>query len=229
MGISSVTSHEKGKKHRDHCDMKSQSVDLLHHFVCPTSVEATPTVEDVHTAAITATSSSAAESTLSKAEVATTGATSSGTGTSGQQSVGAMRHFFVKDEVTRAEIIWALHGVMSHSSDRANSSATDLFHVMFPDSNIATQFKMKKDKNSYVVTYGLCSFFQEQLISDVRKSACFAVSFDESLNTVAQRGQMDIVIRFWNAATNEVSTRYLTSAFLGHATAGDLLGHSLLL
>jgi len=112
MGISSVTSHEKGKKHRDHCDMKSQSVDMLHHFVRPTSVEATLTVEDVHTAAITATSSSAAESTLSKAEVATAGATSSGTGTSGQQSVGAMRHFLVTDEVTRAEIIWALHGVI---------------------------------------------------------------------------------------------------------------------
>jgi len=46
--------------------------------------------------------------------------------------------------------------------------------------------------------------------------------FDEALNKVAQKGQMDIVIRFWDTATNQVSTRYLTSVFLGHATAKNL-------
>src|SRR5438876_1517325 len=33
---------------------------------------------------------------------------------------------------------------------------------------------------------------------------------------------MDIVIRYWSEDNNQVSTRYLTSVFLGHATAADL-------
>jgi hypothetical protein len=51
----------------------------------------------------------------------------------------------------------------------------------------------------------------------------FSVSFDESLKKVSQKGQMDIVIRFWNNASDEVSTRYLTSTFLEHARADDIL------
>ena len=34
---------------------------------------------------------------------------------------------------------------------------------------------------------------------------------------------MDIVVQFWNDDSNQVSTRYLTSAFFGPSTAGDLL------
>ena len=34
---------------------------------------------------------------------------------------------------------------------------------------------------------------------------------------------MGIVVRFWNDTTNEVATRYLTSAFLQHARSDDLL------
>lgn len=100
----------------------------------------------------------------------------------------------------------------------------ELFPLMFPDSDIASKFKMQKDKNAYVVTYGLCPFFQDQLASTLKTCKFFSVSFDESLNQVAQKGQMDIIVRFWNSSTNEVCTRYLTSAFLGHATSGDLLG-----
>ena len=33
---------------------------------------------------------------------------------------------------------------------------------------------------------------------------------------------MDIVVRFWDNGSNMVATRYLTSVFLGHATAKDL-------
>lgn len=51
----------------------------------------------------------------------------------------------------------------------------------------------------------------------------FSVSFDESLNRVAQKGQMDIIVRYWDERLNQVSTRYLTSAYLGHACTEDLL------
>jgi hypothetical protein len=94
---------------------------------------------------------------------------------------------------------------------------------MFQDSEIAKRFQMQKDKNSYVVTYGLGPYFQDQLSATVQKCPFFTSSFDESLNKVSQNGQMDIVVRFWNEATNEVATRSLTSALLGHAASHDLL------
>lgn len=34
---------------------------------------------------------------------------------------------------------------------------------------------------------------------------------------------MDLVVRYWDCESDEVATRYLTSAFLGHACASDLL------
>lgn len=49
----------------------------------------------------------------------------------------------------------------------------------------------------------------------------FTFSFDESLNKIAQKGQMDVIVRYWK--DNQVHTRYLTSMFLGHAAATDLL------
>lgn len=51
------------------------------------------------------------------------------------------------------------------------------------------------------------------------------MQFDEAMNKVVQKGQMDIIVQYWNESDNKVQTRYLTSTFLGHATAKDLLQH----
>ena len=56
----------------------------------------------------------------------------------------------------------------------------------------------------------------------MNKCNVYVACFDEALNKISQRGQMDIVVRFWDASRNVVSTSYLNSTFLGHATAGDL-------
>lgn len=67
---------------------------------------------------------------------------------------------------------------------------------MFPDSLIASKYSMQKDKLSYVMTYGLGPYFQKQLSSDINKCGATCISFDESLNKIAQKNQMDIVARF---------------------------------
>lgn len=72
------------------------------------------------------------------------------------------------------------------------------------------------------MVYGLAPHFKNQLMFDFAKSR-FVVSFDESLNKISQKQQMDFVIRFWDDKSNQVSTRYLTSAFLTGAKAADLL------
>lgn len=40
-------------------------------------------------------------------------------------------------------------------------------------------------------------------------------AFAECFNEVSKKQQKDIVITFWDNITNEVNTKYLTSAFLG--------------
>lgn len=49
--------------------------------------------------------------------------------------------------------------------------------------------------------------------------------FDESLNTKIQEKEMDAHVRFWNDTTNQVTTRYFNSEFLGHGTADNLMDH----
>uniref|UniRef100_A0A915JCE8 Uncharacterized protein n=1 Tax=Romanomermis culicivorax TaxID=13658 RepID=A0A915JCE8_ROMCU len=57
-------------------------------------------------------------------------------------------------------------------------------------------------------------------ISDLFKSMFPDMCFDEALNKVAQRCQMDVLVRYFGP--KGVQTRYLTSAFLRQTTAGDL-------
>lgn len=134
-----------------------------------------------------------------------------------------MKKYLLNEQVTKAEILWALNTILTHISSRSGGDASDLFKMMFPDSIIADKFKMHKDKLAYTVTYGLGPYFQDQLINELGKCDFFCLSLDESLNKVAQKGQMDVIVRFWDASKNIVNTRYLSSMFLGHSKASDLL------
>jgi len=49
------------------------------------------------------------------------------------------------------------------------------------------------------------------------------LGFDESLDKVAQKGQMDIFIKFLDEKSNRDSIRYYASSFWGPATASDLV------
>jgi len=59
-------------------------------------------------------------------------------------------------------------------------------------------------------------FYHNDLLKAVNGCSEIVVCFDE-------RGQMDIVVRYWNLNDHIVSTRYFGSAFMGHATSDDLL------
>ena len=75
----------------------------------------------------------------------------------------------------------------------------------------------------YLSTHVLYPFFKEQVEESLRKSQFFSVGYDESLNKVAQKTQMDINIRHLHSSTGLVNTKYLTSEFLGSCKAVDLL------
>lgn len=124
---------------------------------------------------------------------------------------------------TRAEIRWALKNVASNRSFNSAGDESDILRDMFPDSEIAQKFALGSTKTSYVINYGLAPYFKESLRNEVKAAKHFVVCFDEALNKVAQKGQMDIVVRFYDEKAGEVRTRYFNSAFLGRAQATDLL------
>ena len=113
----------------------------------------------------------------------------------------------VNAQKMKAEILWALKIVGSHYSFNSSQNISDLFSHMFPDSAICKKVKLGKTKMSYTVNYGLAPYFKEQLVSQLKKCDEIVVCFDEAFNVISKRGQMDIVVRYWDDKTNQVSTR----------------------
>ena len=131
--------------------------------------------------------------------------------------------FVSNDDVTRAEVIWAMKCILSRFSMNASTDIKDVFLMMFSDSSIAKKLSMGSTKLSYYITFGLAPFFRDKLLHNLRSCSRIVVCFDEALNKIAQKGQMDIVIRFWDAQSKSVAVRYLNSAFMGHADAKSVL------
>lgn len=218
-GLGSVKVHEAGKKHaelssgilqRKQSTLTFLKVDKLSHL--GQEYDSTPS-----------TSSSSGTVTSADKTCAESANTSNSNKSPDFPGTSTLNKYCIDESVWKAEILWALNKVMTHTSDRGSCISSDLFPAMFPDSVIAQKFKMQKDKIGYVTVFGLGPFFQEKLSSTLQKCIFFAVSLDESLNRIAQKGQMDIIVRYWDPSLNIVSTRYLSSVFLGHATAADLL------
>lgn len=132
-------------------------------------------------------------------------------------SSSSLNEFIVKEDFITAEIMWAIDKVVRRISLRDGEESANLFKHMFPDNIIAKKFNMHKDKLSYVVTYGLGPYFQNEISKIVKQCPFFSIFFYESLNKVAQKEQMDLHVRYWDSEAKKVSTRYLTSTFLGHA------------
>lgn len=206
LGRSALNSHAKTKMHVDKTSPKQQSVTSF--FQSPPAKKLSDTNNNVNPIASNNSqpSRTANDFCLNLSN----------------KSVVRLDKFCSNDDVFRAEILFALCQVHKYASLRCFSDLSNCFPIMFSDSNIAKKFKMHKDKLSYSITYGLGPFFQKDLARQIRESEFYTVSFDESLNKVAQKGQMDIIVKKWidDKATD---TNYLTSCFLEDATASGLL------
>jgi hypothetical protein len=122
------------------------------------------------------------------------------------------------DQVTRAEALWAMnvarHGYSYYSCDETG----DLFKQMFPDSKIASNFKMERNKLSYVISHGLGTHFHRNLVQDIQQSERFVLLFDEQKNN-QNINQLDLLLKYWSVKKQCVVTRYYKSILLGHAPA----------
>ena len=81
-----------------------------------------------------------------------------------------------------------------------------LFTSVFPDSSIAQKFQLGKTKASYVICYELAPFFKLNLLDIVKQTPYIVISFDGSYNDVIKRGQMDVLVCFWDSNVSKVST-----------------------
>ena len=122
-----------------------------------------------------------------------------------------------------AEVLWALKVVTAHYSYHSCETIAPLFARMFPDSTIAAKFSCGEKKCAYLACFGIAPFFTQQLIADVKRISGYVIMFDESGNKATQTKQMDLHVRFWDEGCHNVTSRYLTSQFMGHSSATTML------
>ena len=51
-------------------------------------------------------------------------------------------------------------------------------------------------KCMYIIKYGLAPYFKDLLLDTLKESSYYTSSFDKSYNKTAQKGQMDMLIRY---------------------------------
>ena len=129
----------------------------------------------------------------------------------------------IDSSVLQAEVRWALKVVMSRYSKSSCNDVTELFKIMFPDSDIAKSFTCAKTKCRYMIVYGLAPYFQSCLFDDL-KTVRTMLFLMMSVSTVyCIFGQMDFAIRFWSSSKKLVENCYLSSEFLQGAKVEQLV------
>lgn len=239
MGRSALTSHKNSKKHQE-LERRSKHVVPLKKFFSQTQASTEKSSERVISSTSSSSSltssvpicissptpsaSSPCTSSLTSPASCTSSASCSSSLTSSAPNLSSQEKWWlIKEDVTKAEILWCIQTVMTHMSLRNAESCVVLFKSMFSDSKVASDMKLGKDKTSYSIVHGLAPFFRKNLLDVIKLSDFFVVGFDESLNKFSQTQQMDLVVRFWNKNTSMVSSRYLSSVFLTKSTSTDLL------
>ena len=192
-GSSALMSHAKGKCHTDKVEKRSRNV--IGSFLVKPSVDVDVDVEEVATPSQESPSCSKTQTKLA---------------------------YDCKDDTIDAEILWSLYVVKTHQSYRSCDTLGKIFKRAFKKDPVAQHFQLKKDKARYFIVYGIFPSFQRTVISNIRNSLLFSLSFDESYNRDKKMCQMDVNIRFWNNIKNIAETSYLTSKFLLRPNAQNL-------
>lgn len=229
MGVAGLKSHANGKQHKEYLATSTGNmgtVQLTKFFIPTTVSQITVKVSS----SLVSSCSSAHQQTSDTIPACSSAPSCSSamqqtaqTIPSAPQSTSKVSSMLVKDTVVKAEILWALQVVQSHFSYNSCDHLAETFSAMFTDSDIAKQFSLGRDKVSYTIAYGLAPFFHQELVDLIKTCDYFVIAFDESLNKSIQEKQMDIHVRYWDTSSNFVCTRYFKSAFLGHATANDMM------
>lgn len=81
----------------------------------------------------------------------------------------------------------------------------------------------------YLCMFGLIEYFMDVLSTQLKNMNHYVVCFDESLNKILQKDQMDIAIRYFSNDTDTVEARWLKFLFIdGRPTSENISKHFLL-
>ena len=156
-----------------------------------------------HSSQLTFSNSSATSSSLSRSVV---------------QLIDPNKSLSFNDQVSKAEILWALKSVQHGFNYRNSDDTGELFREMFPDSKIAQKFAIPHSKMSYIISHGLGPYFRNQLAEDIRNCQRFVLCFDEQTNDQNKK-RLDLFFRYWNSQKGLVATRYYRTILLDDAPA----------
>ena len=65
-----------------------------------------------------------------------------------------------------------------------------------------------------MIVHGIADYFHRRLLSLLKISQFFTPLFDESLDDILNKDQMDIHIHFYDVDSGTISSRYLDSCFV---------------
>ena len=214
MGLRALQSHMQGKKHKQIVAAKKST------FGMEPFVATSHTTPDKKNTAVTPAATMPTASTSSAASGTTP--TADMPSTSSAQPAPTLAKWVKKETTVQAEIKWVLFSVSRHFSLRDVEECITAMQNIVDDSATIQDMQLKKDKVSYMTTFGCGPYFKETLLYDIQRTGFFCISFDESPNQVSRTSQMDIIVRYPNLEMTEVATRYLDSAFLERTKADNL-------
>ena len=207
MGESALKSHNKSIKHKENIGISEKTFTISGFLKSKsndtdTSKKKDPTIPPPPPPPPPPEQSKACDSQQSATNVPAQAATGSSTLTT----------YVSKNDVLRAEILYALKVITNHHSYHSCTDSNKIFQIMFPDSTIAKKFSCGEKKVAYMCVFGLGDYFRNELRKSI--TGPFVILFDESLNKKSQKKQMDIHVRYMVGGV-QVTTRFLDSVFLG--------------
>ena len=117
--------------------------------------------------------------------------------------------FFNQRLVEEVHIVWALNCVKDGYSD--NSADDDFGNVLrhvCPNDKVAEKFQMGQKRLMYIVDHGLFPYFKQSVKDQILKSPFIVAFFDESLNEISQKSEMDLHVRYWDVNEKKVVIHY---------------------
>jgi hypothetical protein len=197
MGKTALKSHSKSNKHTLNEKNIRKSLPLGMFF--KNTVQANPlpgpSSLSCHTTTGTSTSCTVTSQTCDKDQSVSESQTPQEYTAKSQQKT-VVKQYMLTESVTKSEIFWCLQIVVNHIPFRTAERCTEGFKTQFPDSEIASKIQLKRTKIGYMVVFGLAPFFEKQLIKTIDDCPQLVLCFDESLNKISQKQQMDLHLRF---------------------------------
>lgn len=118
----------------------------------------------------------------------------------------------LKDQATRAEIIWTINSAIHNYSAASCDNIKSVLNAMFPGA-IPSNFSLARNKLSYLITEALGPYFYNQVIEDV-KDSFYSIEYDETTNAENQK-ELQLMIRYWSESKEKINVKPLKLCLLG--------------